>query len=167
MIGSAPWMKRPAGNEMKAGRSLTRSSKSLLGRLVSAAVRALPTATSAVVTAAPSMRSRCSMNPPSSTIATVTFQLCLAASAMHAAIIVFTSADVRHGFVRIRSLPQIGVKVRRQRPRRQLAPAAPNVKAYDVKALAREGLPRYVGLAMTIIVHPPTLTAAVAALIAG
>src|SRR5262245_47008328 len=59
MIGTAPWIKRPAGKLAKAGRSLTRSSKNLLGRLVIAAVRALPIATSAEIGATPSMRLKC------------------------------------------------------------------------------------------------------------
>src|SRR5205809_7448899 len=49
MMGRPPWIRRPAGNVTNAGRSLTRSSKNLLGRLVMAEVRALPIETSAEI----------------------------------------------------------------------------------------------------------------------
>src|SRR5215216_8186174 len=91
----------PAGKLAKAGRSLTRSSKNLLGRLVSAEVRALPNDTLVEIGGAPSMRSKPSRNPASSTMATDTFHLFLSASATHAAIIFRMSADVRHGLLRI------------------------------------------------------------------
>ena len=52
----APWIKTPAGKLVKAGRSFTRSSKNLLGRLVSAEVLAFPIATSAEIGPAPSTR---------------------------------------------------------------------------------------------------------------
>src|SRR5208283_205452 len=91
----------PAGNVTKAGRSLTRSSKALLGRLVSAEVRALPSDTSAVTGEAPSMRVKPSRKPPSSTMEIATAQLFLPASASQAASIFFTSADVRHGLLRM------------------------------------------------------------------
>src|ERR1700722_19388591 len=91
----------PAGKLAKPGRSLTRSSKNLLGRRVMAEVRALPVATSAVMAAAPSMRVKPSRNPPSSTIEIETAHLFLAASASQAARIFFTSVDVRHCLVRM------------------------------------------------------------------
>src|ERR1700675_2484536 len=91
----------PAGKPAKAGRSLTRSSKNLLGRLVMAEVRALPMETSAEIADAPSMRAKPSRKPPSSTTEMATAHLFLAASASHAASIFFTSVDVRHGLVRI------------------------------------------------------------------
>src|SRR4051812_43510531 len=103
MIGRPPWMRMPAGNPAKAGRSLTRSSKNLLGRLVIAEVRALPNETSAEIGGAPSMRSKPSRMPASSTMVTETFHLFFSASAMQAAIIVFTSAEVRHGLLRMAS----------------------------------------------------------------
>src|SRR5262249_44554008 len=96
-------MRMPAGKPAKAGRSLTRSSKNLLGRLVIAEGRALPNETSAEIGAAPSMRSKPSKMPASSTIATETFHLFFSASAMQAAIIFFTSAAVRHGLLRMAS----------------------------------------------------------------
>src|SRR5215510_12659968 len=49
MIGRPPWIRMPAGKPTKAGRSLTRASKNLLGRLVSAEVGALPNDTSAEI----------------------------------------------------------------------------------------------------------------------
>src|SRR5215471_12322244 len=101
MIGRPPWISTPAGKEANAGRSLTRSSKNLLGRLVSAEVRALPSDTSAEIGGAPSMRSKPSRTAASSTIVTETAHLFFSASARQAAIIVFTSAEVRQGFVRI------------------------------------------------------------------
>src|SRR5438034_10033939 len=88
---------------MKAGRSLTRSSHSLVGCLVSAAVRALPSATSGVVGPAPSSRSSRYGTPASSTIAIDTFHLFLSASALQAAIIVWASSVVRQGLVRMSS----------------------------------------------------------------
>ena len=60
MIGIPPWISMPAGNITNAGRSLIRSSNSLLGRRVIADVRALPMATSAEIAATPSMRSKAS-----------------------------------------------------------------------------------------------------------
>src|SRR5262245_34717590 len=96
-------MRTPAGKPAKAGRSLTRSSKNLLGRLVIADVRALPNETSAEIGGAPSMRSKPSRMPASSTIVTDTFHLFFSASAMQAAIMVFTSAEVRHGLFRMAS----------------------------------------------------------------
>src|SRR6516162_19844 len=86
---------------MKAGRSLTRSSHMRVGCLVSAAVRALPSATSGVVAPAPSNRSRRSGTPASSTITIDTFHLFLSASALQAAIILWASSDVRQGLVRM------------------------------------------------------------------
>ena len=65
--GTAPWMRMPAGKSTKAGRSLTRSSKNLLGRPVMAEVRALPIDTSPEIRGAPSMRGKPSRKPPSST----------------------------------------------------------------------------------------------------
>src|SRR5208282_4638076 len=91
----------PAGKVTKAGRSLTRSSKVLLGRLVSAEVRALPADTSAVTGEAPSMRSKPIRKPPSSTMEIATAHLFLAASASQAISIFFTSANVRHGLLRM------------------------------------------------------------------
>src|SRR5262249_60863508 len=96
-------MRMPAGKPAKAGRALTRSSKHLLGRLVIAEVRALPNETSAEIGGAPSMRSKPSRMPASSTMVTDTFHLFFAASAMQAAIMVFTSAEVRHGLFRMAS----------------------------------------------------------------
>ncbi len=49
--------RRGVGKVTNAGRSLTRSSKNLVGRLVSAEVRALPIATSAAIAPVPSRRS--------------------------------------------------------------------------------------------------------------
>src|ERR1700722_8886417 len=94
-------MSRPAGKVTKPGRSLTRSSNTLLGRPVVAEVRALPSDTSAETFGAPSMRVNPSRKPPSSTIAIETAQLFFLASASLAASIVFTSADVRHGLLRM------------------------------------------------------------------
>src|SRR5436189_3792511 len=88
---------------MNAGLSFTRSSHKLVGCLVSAAVRALPSATSGVVAPAPSSRSSRSGTPASSTITIDTFHLFLSASALHAAIILWASSDVRQGFVRMTS----------------------------------------------------------------
>src|ERR1700744_4067714 len=99
----------PAGKLAKAGRSFTRSSKNLLGRLVIADVRALPAATSAEIGGAPSMRRKPSGNPLSSTIEIETAHLFLAASASHAASIFFTSDAVRQGLVRI-SVPPIDLQ---------------------------------------------------------
>src|SRR5262249_3499038 len=96
-------MRMPAGKPAKAGRSLTRSSKNLLGRLVIAEVRALPNETSAEIGGAPSMRSKPSRMPASSTMVTETLHLFFSASAMQAAIMVFTSAEVRHGLLRMAS----------------------------------------------------------------
>src|ERR1700755_3015383 len=96
----------PAGKLANAGRSFTRSSKNLLGRLVMADVRALPAATSAEISCGPSMRRKPSGNPLSSTIEIETAHLFLAASASHAASIFLTSDAVRHGLVRI-SVPPI------------------------------------------------------------
>src|SRR5580692_12214652 len=153
-------MNRPAGNEMKAGRSLTRSSKNLLGRRVNAAVRALPTATSAVVTAAPSMRSRCSMKPPSSTTAIDTIHLFFSASAWAAAIIFFTSADVRQGFVRM--------VLSGSRPASAGATIWQTaIVRRDVKALAREPLPRYAGNVMSRIPYPRIAIVALLAALSG
>src|SRR6516164_646002 len=97
----------PAGKPAKAGRSFTRSSKNLLGRLVMADVRALPMETSAVIGVAPSIRRKPSRNPPSSTIETDTAHLFLAASASQAARTFFTSDEVRHCLVRISVPPRI------------------------------------------------------------
>src|ERR1700730_14879019 len=80
---------------MNAGRSLTRSSHKRVGCLVSAAVRALPSATSGVVAPAPSNRSSRSGIPASSTIAIDTFHLFFSASALQAASILWASPDVR------------------------------------------------------------------------
>src|SRR5271166_1985729 len=101
MIGSPPWIRIPAGKLAKAGRSFTRSSKNLLGRLVMAEVRALPMETSAVIAVAPSIRKKPIRNPPSSTIEIDTAHLFLAASASQAARTFFTSDEVRHCLVRI------------------------------------------------------------------
>src|SRR5262245_53732660 len=100
-MGRPPWIRTPAGKVANAGRSLTRSSKNLLGRLVSAEVRALPYDTSAEIGGAPSMRSKPRRNPDSSTMVTDTFHLFLSASATQAASIFFTSAAVRHGLLRM------------------------------------------------------------------
>src|ERR1700730_10221090 len=89
----------PAGKPAKAGRSLTRSSKNLLGRLVMAEVRALPIDTSPEIVGAPSTRSKPTRKPPSSTIEIATAHLFLAASASQAASIFFTSANVTHRLV--------------------------------------------------------------------
>src|SRR3989442_278092 len=86
---------------MNAGRSLTRSSHSFVGCLVSAAVRALPSATSGEVGPAPSNRSSRYGTPASSTIAIDTFHLFFSASALQAAIILWASSVVRQGLVRM------------------------------------------------------------------
>src|SRR5262245_36912997 len=78
-----------------------RSSQNLVERRDRPAVDALPMATSAVIGPAPSIRSRCSRKPESSTMAMLTAHLFLVASALQAAIIFWTSADVRHGLVRM------------------------------------------------------------------
>src|SRR4051794_6951878 len=91
----------PAGKPTKAGRSLTRSSKNLLGRLVRADVRAFPIDTSAEIGPTPSMRSNPSREPPSSTIATHTAHLFFSASATQTASMFLTSADVRQGLLRM------------------------------------------------------------------
>src|SRR5580700_3530829 len=101
MSGTPPWIRMPAGKPAKAGRSLMRSSKNLLGRLVMAEVRALPKDTSAVIAEAPSMRAKPNRKPPSSTIEIATAHLFLAASASHADSIFFTSAEVRQCLVRM------------------------------------------------------------------
>src|SRR5580698_8812323 len=101
ITGMPPWIRMPAGKPAKAGRSLIRSSKNLLGRLVMAEVLALPIDTSAEIAGAPSMRWNPNRKPPSSTTEIATAHLFLAASASQAAIIVFTSASVRHGLVRM------------------------------------------------------------------
>ena len=88
----------PAGKLAKAGRSLMRSSKNLLGRLVIADVRALPIDTSAEIAGVPSMRWKPSRNPPSSTMEIATDHLFLVASASHAASIFLTSDKVRSWF---------------------------------------------------------------------
>src|SRR5215469_10577118 len=108
----------PAGKPRKAGRSLTRSSKNLLGRLVVAAVRALPNDASAVIAAAPSRRAKPSRKPPSSTIEIDTAQLLSAALASHAASIFLTSAKVRQGLLRIKNPPGVArhISERRRRP---------------------------------------------------
>src|SRR6202008_616702 len=95
-------MRMQAGKPAEAGRSLTRASKNLLGRLVIAEVRALPVDTSAELAGAPSMRRNPSRKPPSSTIEIATAHLFLTASASQAASIFLTSDDVRHGLLRIR-----------------------------------------------------------------
>src|SRR6201996_8895497 len=101
MSGTAPWINRPAGKPEKAGRSLTRSSKNLLGRLVIAEVRALPVDTSAEIAGAPSMRRNPRRKPPSSTMEIATAHLFLTASASQAASIFLTSVAVRQDLVRI------------------------------------------------------------------
>ncbi len=105
MIGTPPWIGRFSGNFSIAGRSFTRSSQTFVGRRVTAAVRALLTATSAVMGPAPSRRSRCRRKPASSTTAMVTFHLFFAASSRHAAIILCTSAVVSAGLLRMESPP--------------------------------------------------------------
>src|SRR5271170_3278232 len=114
MIGRPPWIKIPAGKLAKPGRSLTRSSKNLLGRLVMAEVRALPVATSAVIAEASSMRAKPSRNPPSSTIEIETAHLFLMASASQASRIFFTSVEVRHGLLRMME-PGVSMKNGRER----------------------------------------------------
>src|SRR5882757_7504351 len=92
---------------MKAGRSLTRSSHKRVGCLVSAEVRALPSATSGVVGPAPSNRSSSNGTPASSTMTIATFQPFFSASTLQAAIILWASAVVRQGLVRMQS-PRAG-----------------------------------------------------------
>jgi hypothetical protein len=82
-------------------RSLTRSSKNLLERLVMAEVRALPIETSAEIGGAPSMRWKPSRKPPSSSTAIDTFHLFLCASAVQALTAFSTSAAVRQGLSRM------------------------------------------------------------------
>src|SRR5580700_11941277 len=94
---------RHAALDQDAGGSLMRSSKNLLGRLVMAEVRALPIDTSAEIAGVPSMRSKPSKNPASSTMEIATDHLFLVASASHAASIFLTSDKVRVGLVRMRS----------------------------------------------------------------
>src|SRR5215469_16811596 len=78
-----------------------RSSQMRDGWRVSAEQYALPGAAVAEIGTAPSMRSKASRMPASSTIATETFHLFFSASAMEAASIFLTSADVRHGLLRM------------------------------------------------------------------
>src|SRR6516162_1769113 len=101
MIGSAPWIRTPAGKLVNAGRSFTRSSKNLLGRLVRAEVLALPMATSAEMGPVPSIRWKPSKWAPSSTTATATFHRFLTASVSQASRIFFTSDKDKQGLVRI------------------------------------------------------------------
>src|SRR5262249_18740201 len=108
ITGTAPWISEPAGELPKAGRSLTRASQNLVGCLVSAEALAFSGATVAEIAGAPSMRSRLSSTPASSTTAIVTFQWFFSASARQAASICRASDDVRQSLVRMDASPRGG-----------------------------------------------------------